>query len=241
MAHAWVEVYLEGFGWMIVEATPSYAFLMDPASFLGAEAGTVFDDEWIRQMRENMFGGGWDPELDDWEYDWYYWQQAGTMPTSPMPPNETDPVSIGAHVGTVIRALLLMVLAGMVIVAFARFMQLTYALIKVRRYEPDKKAITYFKGVLDLVIFNTVPMRPGETPKAFGTHTGKRFKFKGGSVYFEDLITLYYKAKYSPHTITVSEGNLMEEAYFDMINFIREKNKPLKVIYLRYVRGLGAI
>jgi len=242
MAHAWVEVYLEGFGWMIVEATPSYAFLMNPEEFLGAAPGTEFDQDWLREMHERMFSsGGWDPELDDWEYYWYYWEQGETMPTSPMPPNETDPVSIGARVGTAVRALFFMVLAGMALVAFARFMQLTYALIKVRRYEPNKKAITYFKGVLDLVIFNTVPMRDGETPKAFGTHTGKRFKFKGGSVYFEDLITLYYKAKYSPHTITVSEGNLMEEAYFDMINFIRQKNKPLKVIYLRYVRGLGAI
>jgi len=241
MAHAWVEVYLEGFGWIIIEATPTYAFLMDPAQFIqsGMATGSLF---------EHIDWHNWN-DWEDWdEWEDYWYDEHGTPPpwigsTSETPNgyDEPEPIITPRNIRAAIQTVILVVLAAIALVALARFVQITYVLIKARRYAPNKKALIYFKGVLDLVAFATVPLAPGETPQAYGKHNGKRFKFKGGSVYFEDLITLYYKAKYSPHTIKESEGNLMEEAYFDMINFIRAKNKPIKVIYLRYVRGIGAI
>ena len=236
MAHAWVEVYLEGFGWLTVEATPTYAFLADPniPTPQGGRTGPAFDDEWARWM-EHYMGG--DPEVPMGEMPYHFPGQQGGIATQ----GTTD--EPGTRHTVINLAIVLPVIAVFGILAFLliKFFDVVCPLRKVRKLSPNRQVIVYFTGILDIITYYTNPMIPGETPQIYGTHKGKRFAFKSDSVFFRDLIKLYYKAKYSPHEITDAEAKLMEEAYYDMLNLLKTKRLSVIFMYLRYIRKVGVI
>jgi hypothetical protein len=235
MAHAWTEVYLEGFGWIIVEATPTYAFIADPTLRfpVGGGAGEGFDDEWFRMMAERMG----DPELEVGDMWWYTGQTTAGGDTS-VNDEETPRRHIELNLHLLIPAL---AAVGILIFLLVKYWHVILAVVKVRRLAPNLQVIAYFEGILDIVTYYTNPMLPGETPKAYGLHKGKRFAFKSDSKYLNDLIVLYYKAKYSPHEISKDECELMEEAYFDMVNLLRIRRLPFVFFYLRYIRMVGKV
>jgi len=70
---------------------------------------------------------------------------------------------------------------------------------------------------------------------------GGRFAFQSDSVFFRDLIDLYYKARYSGEEVTDREAALMEEAYHDMLRMLRQQKWKWEFAYLRYVQGVGVI
>ena len=234
MAHAWAEVYLEGFGWLIVEATPTYAFIADPTVPIppAGAAGAHRGDDWYRMMEEMR--GDPDVEMGDMWSDFPGMQGAGTTQDTAEDIVEQNPINI---------LLWLPILAAIGVLSFLviQFLRVVYPIKKVRKRSPNRQVIAYFEGILDIVSYYTVPMEPGETPKIYGAHKGKRFAYKSDSVFFRDLISLYYKAKYSPHQVTKKECDLMEEAYFDMINLLKMKRLPIVFMYLRYIRRVGAI
>ncbi|MCL2287316.1 MAG: hypothetical protein FWC32_13260 [Firmicutes bacterium] len=238
MAHAWVEVYLEGFGWLIVEATPTYAFIMDsnaPAP-RGGGVGSVSDDEWQRMM-ERYLGG--DPEVPMGEMPYHFPGQQGAATATTT---TEEPVTGTRHI-VINLTLVLPIIAVLGILTFllVKFYGIAYPLMKVRKLSPNRQVVAYFAGILDIITYYTNPLIPGETPQIYGTHKGKRFAFKSDSVFFRDLITLYYKAKYSPHEISEAERQLMEEAYFDMLNLLKMKRLRVIFMYLRYIRKVGVI
>jgi len=231
MAHAWAEVYLEGFGWLIVEATPTYAFLADPTLPITGGTGAAPFDDW--RMMADRIG---DPELgmgDMWNGD----------PGVQGPGVAQGTTGEAAQHNTINFLLWAPILAavGIIFYIFMQFWRAVYPIVKVRKLPSNRQVIAYFEGILNIVSYYTTPMEPGETPKIYGTHKGKRFAFKSDSIFFRDLISLYYKAKYSPHEVTKAECELMEEAYFDMVRLLRMKCLPIVFMYLRYIRRVGAV
>ena len=247
MAHAWVEVYLEGFGWLIVEATPSYAFLSDPALLLatgGPAAGSTFDPEWMRQMGEAWFDWELEYYLDYWEYQWLHeqgWMAGGAGGAVAGTATPTEPTATPANMRFIVLGVLVALLAGVIVYGIFRYGNMRFALKKLHRKDANQQAMSYFKGILGIVTFNVGPLADGETPLAYGKENGKRYTFHRGSVTFGELIELYYKAKYSPHAISESERALMEEAYFDMVMRLRNANENYKFMYLHYIKRVGAI
>jgi len=233
MAHAWAEVYLEGFGWLIVEATPTYAFLSDPTAPIpaGGGAGVSPVDDW-RMMADRMG----DPEM---EMDGMWAGGSGAQGAGTTQGTTDEPVP--RNTINVLLWLPIFAAVGVVIFILLQFCRVVSPTIKMRKLLPNRQVIAYFEGILDIVSYYTTPMEPGETPKIYGMHKGKRFAYKSDSVFFRDLITLYYKAKYSPHQVTKKECELMEEAYFDMVNLLKMRHLPVVFLYLRYICRVGAL
>ena len=243
MAHAWVEVYLEGFGWHIVEATPTYAFLMDTDIVIpptGGLAPDFFDPAWVEMMA-------------DWEMEMYYWEAAMRM---------GNPIGGGGGTGGVggidveydegfrptprFISLVMLTLIALAIIVFLLFIigrswLIAYKIRRVKNLLPNHQIQVYFKGILEIVSVHSKPVAYGETPQAYGSHMGKRFAFRSDSIFFRDLIALYYKAQYSPHQATEYEVALMEEAYHDMVRLLEMTRRRPKFIYLRYVKQVGAL
>ncbi|MCL1788288.1 MAG: transglutaminase-like domain-containing protein, partial [Defluviitaleaceae bacterium] len=235
MAHAWVEVYLEGFGWHIIEATPTYAFLANPSlpAPVGGSGAQPFGDDWYRDLADRMG----DPEM--WTPDMFQppaGQGAGQGAAAQTAEEEPE-----AAAGQLSPWWLLLLPAAIGVFLLSRFIRVLYAHIRVSKLPPNQQVIAYFEGLLAMVAYYTVPMEAGETPKIYGGHKGKRFAYKSDSIFFKDLINLYYKARYSPHEITQAESELMEEAYFDMVKLIKSKRLPAVYWYLRYIRQVGVV
>ena len=243
MAHAWVEVYLEGFGWLVVEATPTYAFIMNPSLPLppqGVAGGNFHDPDWLRAIAEGMV---WEHEED---IDAWMNQFMGTARPTPgtgggTQGNVTEEPMETWNALDYMWVLPALVASGFLAFLILRGVQIKRKIKKVRALPANEQAIIYFKGIMDIVTYYTIPLAPGETPQIYGEHKGKRFAFQSDSVFFRDLITLYYKAKYAPHQISEDERALMEEAYFDMLRLLRQMRWRYKVMYLQYVRGLAVL
>jgi len=240
MAHAWVEVYLEGFGWLKIEATPPYAELVQagfpaPRQTRPGIGESWEDDEWWRYY-------------EDMEY-WWIQQGMTGVPGSPGAGPGLSDAQDGVvdeqqnRVNPLIIAIAIPVIVLVALIAYAiiRILQVTGGIKKVRKQDASRQIIAYFAGIIDVVTHYTVPVSSGETPLGYGKHHGKRFTFRSDSVNLSDLIDLYYKAKYSQHSITEAERALMEEAYFDMLGKLNWENTKAKYLQLRYIQRVGAI
>jgi len=243
MAHAWVEVYLEGFGWLTIEATPAYLGTPpDPVPTSNVPAH-ILDGSWMDQAGERVG----DPELMDGYIDA---ARAAAEAAAARAASGGGIGAIGGVAGAVANqiavnwVLILLVVLVLVLLTLllSRFWVVVLSLARVQKQSPDQQVIAYFGGILDIVTYYTSPLIPGETPFAYGKHKGKRFAFHSDSVFFKDLIALYYRAKYSPHQITENESALMEEAYFTMVELLRsQKRTPFVFLYLRYVKRVGVL
>ena len=239
MAHAWVEIYLEGFGWYVIEATPTYAFLLGYVEFLTAFPGGLdaqfldwweFDDLW------------WYFEEDDWLYG-LEWPFGGGQPGQPGFGGVGGDVTGAAGAGMLRGFAMFLTLLFSAILLFVLFRNIQFKrrLKKVKSLPPNKQAQVYFKAILQVMEHTFEPMQAGMTPKAFGRVLGKRFSFKSDTVFLSDLAHIYYKAKYSTCEISESELRHMEESYHEMTWWLKmEESKPV-YYYLKLVKRMGTV
>jgi len=138
------------------------------------------------------------------------------------------------------------ILVLMFILAFGFILQHRWRvhskLRRVKELSPNEQVVAYFNGIFNIITYYTTKsLKADETPKVYGTHMGKRFAFKSDSVFFRDLIDLYYRAKYSNKTVSESERALMEAAYHDMVNHLRQMRTRPRFFYLRYIKKVGGL
>ena len=234
MAHAWVEIYLEGFGWYVIEATPTYAFLMGQVEFLPGFLGAGGEFDWW-----NMYDEWW--HMMDLAF-----MEGLDFPFSPMEAfgeaddgGETQNVQVYA-----VRAFSLFFLAlafCLVLFALLRGFRASSRLKRVKELAPNEQAQVYFRGIMSLLEYCTESAAEGITPKVFGTNIGKRFAFRSDSVFTSDLVHIYYRAKYSRHEISEKELDIMESAYHEMLEMLRREESRPKFFYLRLVKQLGTV
>ncbi|MCL1862613.1 MAG: transglutaminase-like domain-containing protein, partial [Defluviitaleaceae bacterium] len=226
MAHAWVEVYLEGFGWKTIEATPTYALLMSPAPL---PAQVMTGSSWTdADFMDRMYD-----IMSDWEIEQEQIFFRPYIPTTAeeIPEPESQSIIPIILVGAVFSILLIAFLA----------MRLRINNNKLINQPPREQVLIYFHALIDIITYYTKPLTPSETEKAYAAHMGKRFAFRSDTVFLHDIIALYYKAKYSPAEITQDEAALMKEAHEDMLLLLRSMRHRYQFFYLRHIRRLGCI
>jgi hypothetical protein len=122
-----------------------------------------------------------------------------------------------------------------------RRLQKRKRLMRVSNLPPNQQAIAYYHALMSIVTYYTIPLAPAETDKAYGKRMGKRFAFRSDSVFLRDIIALYYKAKYSPATISPDEVSLMQEAHGDMVQLLRSMRHKFVFFFLRNIRTIGDV
>jgi len=236
MAHAWVEVYMEGFGWLIVEATAPYAFFIDPG--LPPPTGGINPDwhmnEWWNWWDDYYYLNGWGDDFT-----------GGTFSSLPEGTGGDAPAARGAFSLARMRLFTLIglgVIFGLIIAFIVmRYAQVAIRARRVRKLPVNQQVGVYFKGILDITSHCTSAKDLTETPYAYGQRMGRRFAFKSDSVLLRDLVNLYYKARYGSSELTEAERSLMEDSYHDMIHYLWLENNRPNFYYLRYIRQIGAV
>jgi len=233
MAHAWVEVYLEGFGWLIVEATAEYAFDNDDVI---APPPVVIPPSIPYYL--------WPPDMwDQWDD---YWDMPLT-PGSPGTPQGPGPYETPTGMITMatVRIILLVIFLIVAVTALVfllrQYVKIRTVIKRVGRMPINQRITTYFTGILDIASHVTGAKDPAETPHVYGQRVGMRFAFRNDSKRLRDLVALYYRARYGAHELSEEEGIIMEDSYFDMITYLRAEHKKSRFFYLRYILRIGAI
>jgi len=235
MAHAWVEVYLEGFGWLKVEATPPYADLVAagfPAPGPVGGTGTIHaqDDHW-RYMEDAWFVAN-----DYWQDETIPEGVPGAGTVTPAPPG-VDHANF-TFIILAIPIVIILSMGGLVLISVVR---VKHELKTVKKLSLNQQSMAYFLGLINIIIYYSGPMDAGTTLQDYCRDKDRRFAFQNDSVFLRDLIAQYYKARYSPHEITELENKRMRDAYWYTVNTLRQRNSFVKFMQLRYFKRIGRL
>ncbi len=226
-AHAWVEVYFEGFGWIPFEPTSPFVAAM-------------YQDNHIRPVIANNMAGQY---YDEYRRMMEKYQKEGKNQSLELSDNlpvgkkNNNTTRIAFIIAVSLTSLILLSLLFVVLFNRIRFY---YLLGKIKKQNSNDAVLTGYKYIMKLFKIQNVTISAGETPFQFGSRVEKTMDFKGYSFnkYDFNIITDYYvKARYSRDT-------LPEKAKQDTINFIEtvlkltsEKVSKFKFNLYKYFLG----
>ena len=174
-AHAWVEVYLEGVGWVTFEPTPSMAGALD---YYISLTETLPKNNPDNETAPDIFGP--DEELSDNE-DQSGWE---------TPAN--DPENLGIPVMLILTiAVIVLWIINMLYIAVKRFF------IKLM---PQKKSIALiYNYAVSLLEQAGYSLSVGETPMDYATRVDEYFRFEG--MHMKEMVAVYYSVRFGSKTI----------------------------------------
>ncbi|MDR1541767.1 MAG: transglutaminase-like domain-containing protein [Clostridiales bacterium] len=221
-AHAWAEVYLEGFGWTPFEATAPYSYSFNekeaPASDSIFTPDFASDPDYLDYI-EDMIG-----------YNASDYVPAARPTAAPQGSSAKNYIPIFVAIGACAAGFLgfcLLVLKGsLAIESEAR---------KVRRMTLNQQVIEHYKGIIKMTRYYHYPMINNETPAAYSARVGKRFAFKNDMIFIRDLTQIYYKAKYANTEVQRGDAELLSSCRKELLAFIRTMRSAPVFIWNRYI------
>jgi len=239
-AHAWAEVYFEGFGWLIVETTAPYVYAMyeRPIAaisdiFAGGFMLDMHYEEYLRQMGlwYQMQG------MDGWDWDF-----AGDFPIglgggAPLADVELAQVNLWY----LSLGFLVSVPGIIFLYLFAHESLRLYRRFKLKRMNNNDRTIYYYKEILKITSYWKNPMEEGETPYTYAHRMRNRFAFVNETVYLSNLNDLYYRAKYGSRPITDDEAEQIRYCYYELVSFVKSMRSWHNFFYIRYVKSVIAL
>ena len=233
-AHAWAEVYLEGFGWLIVETTSPYVFAMYERPVFAAHDifawgfGWHYED-YLREM------GLWYAfyGLEGWDGEW------DLMPDGIFATDTQEQVPINLWALAFATAV---AIPGMLITYLAVWHILwLLRLYKINKMNPNDKAINYYREILKITDYWRYPLLGDETSFTYGQRIRYRFSFVNDTVFIRDLNEIYYRARYGGETLTEKEAAFMKNCYYELVKYALDVRGLHNFIYIRYIKGIIAL
>ena len=223
-AHAWAEVYLEGFGWTPFEPTAPFSYnFYNVAPPLNAQVFTpgFASDPYYDEYRDRMMGGSM------------------LLPRANVTAGADD---IGSFIGfslyqSLWTAVMILFLSASCIGCL--ILKGKYELWRRQKYikglPRNEQAIEYFRDILKMTRYYRYPMHEHETHAVYAKRIGKRFAFKSDSIFIRDLVNIYYKAKFSGAHLQMDDLALMKICHNELLELIRYMRRKPVFIWNRYI------
>ena len=209
-AHAWVEIYFEGFGWVPFEPTSAHH-----DSFYGRD---------IYHMNNVNLG---------WSDFWHYYDIFDDFDVAPMMHLlDTDYISTEAQRDTMRLRLIILAVILALCLPVALLVGVRIMAEKIYFYRLKKKPISaqveaYFKGILKMAQFQNHTILPSETIGQYAARTGNSA--------LKDMVSIYYKSKYCENGVNQNDLAIIKFAYFDQLQNKRLCLSKAKFCFVRYV------
>ena len=235
-AHAWAEIYFEGFGWLVVESTAPYVYAMYERPFFASTNIFALDfmdwaqEEYLRQMGlwYAVQGAAVNLELDE---DLQYILGLDTTTT------EQITVNLWVLALYVAAAFL-----GIIVIYFAVWHILWgVRLYKLKCMDAKGCVIYYYKEIIGITDYWKYPLLENETTYVYSHRMKRRFSFANDTIFLRDLNEIYYRAKYGKDTIKEEEAAFMKECYYELAGFVRATRGSHTFWYIRYVKGVATL
>ena len=229
MAHAWPEVYFEGYGWQRFEPTPASGLEQQQESPTGSTAsGTwIYPEYWYM----------------DWiDYQHWYPSINGYVPSGGQQQGIAAAIDNMAISGW---ALIGLVVLLVVVVIFVRMIIIFWKISRIRKRGNNEVAIHRFKVLLSYLNFLGFGIKDTETAIQFAGRIRNSFS----NLDFEkDLLKssseVFAKARYSQQKITDVECKVLEKLIQRMDNRVQLELGKWRYFIYRYILAIvykGAI
>lgn len=216
-AHAWVEIYFEGYGWLPFEPTPPFR-----SAFYT-----------VQVPEQVSYGTGYDPAYQDYmDMMMKYYSDmysGGTIDIVPVEREEGLPVQviILICVGSLTALLLLLILFNMI-----RSKIKIFRIINLPARDCILRSYEYYLKVLKL---HGLGLTPSETPCQYSERIDSALFFS--PVRFKAITDIFVKSRYSQNDISEKEKLLYSDFYPGFLSEIRINMGKFKYFVYKYILG----
>ncbi len=206
-AHAWAEVYFEGFGWFPFEATASYA-----SSFYDNQPpnSDIFNDD---QMTNSPY------------YERYLQDLGVDLPSLPLDDVlQTEKLNItNISYSNMLISAMCFVFAVFLLYAAYRILKIKLYYNKIRKLPLNESVVHYFNLTVKLLKFLGYEILNTDTPESFSM----RYRQNDYSVPLDLAASIYYKAVYSKKDISKDEHSNVKNCYLQLLSKLGNKKRVL--------------
>ena len=174
-AHAWVEVYFEGYGWLAFEPTSPFRSSFYSTRITDVSYGTGYDTSYLEYME--MMERYANRDFGQYNYEF----QQSTGPST----NTIILISIGA--------LLILLLAWILF----NVMSSRYRLYKLTNLSVKDCVIGFYNYYVKVLGYQRLGLKTSETPSEYSDRVDARMYF--GSVRFKSITNIFVKYRYGPN------------------------------------------
>ncbi len=212
-AHAWVEVYFEGFGWLIFEPTPAYAGTMDYLAETKSTMGEFYPDM---------------PGLEDLMENYRQDEGPGFYPVGDV---QGSQASFGRYAKYIPWILFGLLLLSYIVNLVASWI----GNLRMRGLKGGKKVIKLYELMLNWFSHVGTSVRPGETAGEFSKRVDQMYMFSESN--FMVVTDIFVKVRYGSYEVSIDELRLMERLARQLRkNIIKElgikRYMPLRMMIL---------
>lgn len=187
-AHAWAEVYFEGFGWLSFEPTPGFAGATDFLAQNAVDMSGYMDNAYMPDLEELMRMYGQNREIGDYDPG----QLAPTETKEPMAPG----------------MLALLILSGvLLLVLLTDSLSRISEAIRFGSTPPRRQVVYRYLRMLDWLALAGVTLENGESLPEFSKRVDSEYYFPESS--FRELSALFSKVRYGAGDPTATEVRLV--------------------------------
>lgn len=209
-AHAWVEVYFEGFGWLVFEPTTIYAGTMDyrtvSSSFSGDTSMSYMD--MIERYRQSQSSGQYvhsdiDP-IEETEKNNYF-------------------ILFCIIAGSIVFGCIIINLA----IVFAKE-------IRLRRNKKEKIVLIRYNRMFNWLSLIGYKLNPGESPGEFAVRIDNDYNLSHS---FVKITEIFSKVRYGKKSVTTEEADMVKRTYSELKKKVLKeigikRYLPLRIIFL---------
>ncbi|MHB8064197.1 MAG: transglutaminase-like domain-containing protein [Ruminiclostridium sp.] len=226
-AHAWVEVYFEGFGWIPFEPTsPFVANMYNDRTISAKVSSSMLDSGYIDYM-EMM--------------NKYRDINAGiSYASGDLTSASESKTNIPLLVLIIISSVIGFILLAFVILVLINIFRFYCTLRRIRKGNPNSSVLMAYNYIIKVLGIQNIVFQPGETPSQFGIRVEKTFDFMSYSfskTSFTKITSHYIKARYSKAALLKNDQQDMLDFIDILLNLTLEKMGKLKFVLTRYVFG----
>lgn len=230
MAHAWAEVYFEGFGWHLFEPTPAAGLVVQQAGDTTAHVTPA---------------GGFFPEGWGWEDGYDFGPSSGWTPPIIEPNNGGGATNQTVNTGTVedVRTISIWVWIGLGVLSgvslfIGRILYVGHLKRKRKQQQKNARAIYEFERLLAYLSVLGYDIKDNESAHGFANRIVNRFsRYTSERTLLMASVDMFTKARYSHHSISKEEYDAIKQLIIRLDSRLQVRLSMWQYLYYRYVLG----